>query len=470
MKLPFALESWYPLTHGGLGAPRVLGAQAPATAFEVRDAWRQCGPDEVLVLVDSGPASLARALTRRRGRRSLAATLAPELSLQGQVERWRVLPGTGGSHVLMPSLCGGLESGLPLLPAGRRRWRLARRVLLVAERLGLGDRVGFGELLVAVKGRRSTSPGCTWLAQRPAALSAIALGVPGLLRKATLRVCDPGGAAQGFLKLSLTDAARSRVLHEAETLERVAQLAPTSALAPRLLARGETQDSAWLVQSPLPGGRSADHLSEVHVTYLVQLARLGAHSVSRADLGALPAARERIDELRGRVEPDWVLAMQGLAHALSSALGQHEVPCGPAHGDFTPWNLAQDGERLAAFDWEFADWSAPVLSDLVHFHLQTGILVRRAAAPLLLAELEALVRGPARRLLVERGLETTDALTFIGLEVLRAATADELLNSIERPPFAQVEWLRSTRVELARLLAGRLLAAGRAPAGRASAA
>jgi hypothetical protein len=347
---------------------------------------------------------------------------------------------------------------------------LARRLLQASERLGLGDRMGFGELLVAVKERPSAAPGCGWLASRPHAIAAISLGVPGLLRKATARICRPDGRVQGYLKLSLTGAARARVLHEADTLERLARMAPTSGLAPDLLERGETPGSAWLVQSPLPDRRSPQHLTDSHVAFLAELARRTPCSLAPAQLGSLRDARKHLDALRAQVEATWILAMEHLLQALSSELGEREVPCGLAHGDFTPWNLALAGPRLAAFDWEFADWSAPVLTDLVHFHLQTGILLRRAPAAVLLPELEAVVQGPARRLLLERGLCTTDALTFIGLQVLQAATADEYTHSIERPPFAQVQWLRRTRLELAQLIAKRLSLVGRRQRGSAQAA
>ena len=456
MSLPYGLDAWYPLTHGRLNAPQVLGENAPASADEIREAWLRTPPGQALVIIDAVPAPQAKGMIRRLGRPSMAARMASELCAGGRVDRWHIAPGTGGSHVLLPARRGGIEAGLPLLPAGRRRWRVARGGLLLAERLGLGECAGFGELLVAAKERRPSLPACQWIAERPSAITPVSLGVPGLLRKATLRVCRSDGQVEGYLKLSMGDAARARVSHEAETLERLGRTMAECGLAPRLLDRGETLESAWLVQSPLTGQRSPDRLTDAHTAFLSKLAQHTATALPFSELGAMRAARKHLDVLRTRVEPEWIRVIEDLIEAISSALAGREIPCTLAHGDFTPWNLALDGSHLAAFDWEFADWTAPALSDLVHFHLQTGILVRRVSAATLLDELGEVLRGPALQLLTERGLSYSDALAYIGLEVLRAATADEHLNSIERPPFAQVKWLRDTRLELAQLITGRL--------------
>lgn len=48
-----------------------------------------------------------------------------------------------------------------------------------------------------------------------------------------------------------------------------------------------------------------------------------------------------------------------------------------AHGDFTPWNMYIDGEKLYLYDWEQSNTELPLLYDLFHFHFQTGVLSKR---------------------------------------------------------------------------------------------
>lgn len=47
-----------------------------------------------------------------------------------------------------------------------------------------------------------------------------------------------------------------------------------------------------------------------------------------------------------------------------------------SHGDFTPWNMFIGNNKLYLYDWEMAQFSAPVLFDLFHYHFQTGIYLK----------------------------------------------------------------------------------------------
>lgn len=46
-----------------------------------------------------------------------------------------------------------------------------------------------------------------------------------------------------------------------------------------------------------------------------------------------------------------------------------------AHGDFTPWNMYLNEDKIALYDWEMYREEAPALFDLFHFHYQKGILM-----------------------------------------------------------------------------------------------
>lgn len=48
-----------------------------------------------------------------------------------------------------------------------------------------------------------------------------------------------------------------------------------------------------------------------------------------------------------------------------------------AHGDFTPWNMFVTKSQLHVYDWEAAMHYAPLLYDLIHYHFQTGIFVKK---------------------------------------------------------------------------------------------
>ncbi|TAE47568.1 MAG: hypothetical protein EAZ89_17535 [Bacteroidetes bacterium] len=69
--------------------------------------------------------------------------------------------------------------------------------------------------------------------------------------------------------------------------------------------------------------------------------------------------------------------------------------CGPAHGDFTPWNQFFDGQRLYLYDWELFGAQYPALYDLFHFIYQTGGLLRRHSYPRIREEIDRALRLPA---------------------------------------------------------------------------
>lgn len=53
---------------------------------------------------------------------------------------------------------------------------------------------------------------------------------------------------------------------------------------------------------------------------------------------------------------------------------------GAAHGDCAPWNLLRSGRRWVLIDWEEASESAPPFYDVLHYYVQTLVLLRRRSA------------------------------------------------------------------------------------------
>jgi len=47
------------------------------------------------------------------------------------------------------------------------------------------------------------------------------------------------------------------------------------------------------------------------------------------------------------------------------------------HGDFTPWNMFVEEEKIHLYDWENFKDTAPFLFDLFHFHFQTGTHLKK---------------------------------------------------------------------------------------------
>ena len=67
------------------------------------------------------------------------------------------------------------------------------------------------------------------------------------------------------------------------------------------------------------------------------------------------------------------------------------------HGDFAPWNLRGQAGRRTVIDWEKACPHGPPLWDLLHYEVQTGILVDHLTARAVLQRVDDLLAAPATR-------------------------------------------------------------------------
>lgn len=68
-----------------------------------------------------------------------------------------------------------------------------------------------------------------------------------------------------------------------------------------------------------------------------------------------------------------------------------EIHLGFSHGDFTPWNMYKDEEKIALYDWELANSNAPIGFDAFHFIIQKGILVERKPWKIIRAEIDVII-------------------------------------------------------------------------------
>lgn len=67
------------------------------------------------------------------------------------------------------------------------------------------------------------------------------------------------------------------------------------------------------------------------------------------------------------------------------------------HGDFTPWNIRRRGGDWTVIDWEKACAQGPPLWDLLHYEVQTAVLVNRWGARAVLEAVDDLIASPSTR-------------------------------------------------------------------------
>ena len=447
---PFSLDAWYPLLVAGPVTLRSAGDDV--TPAGLRAAWRALAPGEALAVVDRARVPSAR--LGRMFRRGRAARVLGRMSDVTRLDRWYVLPGTGGSHTLLPRSPAGFAAGTSLLPGGRALWRVAREVLRRGARLA--PALGLDELVVAVKG--PAAPALMTALARPGVTVALTLGVPGPVRKAVVRAVDRRGRVLGVAKLPLTEHATERIRHEGDALAGLA-----AGFGPRLLDR---DGGRWLWMEDVVGRRSGNRFRAQHHDFLARLTE-GARSVPLQRIDIVRAARRRL-AVSPPKDRELAAALRGLDEALA-ARGDVALLCAPAHGDFTPWNLMRTRTGLLALDWEFRLEEAPRLFDLLHFFLQTSVLVEHLAPAELVERFRADRAGPLASHSSRLGIDSCEARLHFAVYLLHQTLLDDHLHSIEHPPFVQVEWLRDARLELAGCLTRELARAPGRTHGRVAA-
>ncbi len=411
---PLEIARWVGPLHGSSRSLRLAGEQDSAIAP---------APGETVVWTSSR--SLPRA-TLGRDRR---------------VRRYLRFPGTGGGFVLLDAdHLAVFRAGIGLLPGGRRITRLARSLVRASSHLGMQRGLASGELVLVEGDGGSSRPLHERFPGLPVELAwNIASGVPGRDQKTIVQLVTLDGRVVAYAKIAHNEHSRALVAHEAHALERLATL---DVGAPRCLGFESGAHGTMLVQTAVGGEVWRGQFGLPQTRFLERLERATARRLPLEEVASHRTAMGGLAALEHRADPDWWQLFHELAGRLRSAAQGKLLPCAMAHGDFTPWNgVIADGEARA-FDWEHARDLAPRLHDAFHFVLQQAVLIERVEPRRLRALLEARTAGLSRE----------EWLVQLAAYVLDIAVADETIQLVERSPFAQVDWLRGARVELARTL------------------
>lgn len=89
--------------------------------------------------------------------------------------------------------------------------------------------------------------------------------------------------------------------------------------------------------------------------------------------------------LEGSHRPPRRPPLDEIVREIQVALGQlpkpPDTPCDwrPMHGDFTPWNLRQVGDRISLIDWESAGWGPPFADQTLYVAASEALRLRRPA-------------------------------------------------------------------------------------------
>jgi len=316
--------------------------------------------------------------------------------LQGNDASPAAAPRPRGEHAVL--------AGRFMIPLDRRKTAAAsldiynpqRRIAKIAKALlRVGLRSGVAQIFLRHRAGWGSLAGVRTFLIRAVACEdiaiAVSLGTPGPNQKPTIQIMDRAGRILGYAKAGRSERAIASIQGEEQALRRLETAQFSTAVLPRLLDAGWADDNYVLVQSSCPRARESQTIvpDGRHVCFLAELQ--GLHPSYRE----LPFPDDaELAEMR-------LAGFHYYAHLIESArtrwCDRGAFLSGPAHGDFTPWNIRSGGAALFVFDWEAFDERTPAGWDLFHFLVAGAVEVRGAKPGAIYAQVAK--PGPIRDLI-----------------------------------------------------------------------
>ena len=205
-------------------------------------------------------------------------------------------------------------------------------------------------------------------------------------RALVLMPFDRHGRLVAVAKVARGEAARAVLRREHEILVRVSEMGIDGLTVPGPLAHVETPELSYLVMTPLTS-RQSNGPMPVPVAQMQALARRGQQSSAPLrDTPAVAQLRKGVSSLEDPVQSAWTTAA---LERLLAELGDVTVTQGAWHGDWVPWNMAREGQKVLLWDWEHFDPQGLYGWDHLHYlaqHFRTSRGTTPAVEDLWVAE------------------------------------------------------------------------------------
>jgi hypothetical protein len=312
--------------------------------------------------------------------------------------RWSVLFGRGQRPLLVPAAARRVQKRALACFVPRGLKALHGAVLLRAN-AWLPPGALLPEFALAEGARGFLPPRLPF---QPPAHTAVQIGTPGPYQKAAVLLMSESGAGIAIAKIAMVPGADHQVTREAGWLREFEGVPELEYQIPRLLGEGVTLTGRrYLVTSLAPGTRVTREFTRKHAAFLGALGRAGH------DVMSFPASPccDYLTRTLARIEIHLTRAERALLRAVladcHAVLAGWTGPFVRAHGDFVPWNIRVDGERIFVFDWEYARAAANPLADAFNFFVLQRAVTGRGLGPRFMCATRRRVGHVARQLYPE---------------------------------------------------------------------
>jgi thymidylate kinase len=201
------------------------------------------------------------------------------------------------------------------------------------------------------------------------------LGTPGAQRKIGV-VLEREGRAVAFAKVATNKETLALLSVERNAIRAMQDMQLGELTLPQLI---DQREQAILVQTSVaaPDQWRSPVFTEAHARAVVGMAKGSVLTGTLVGMRLNARYRHRVFQLMRMPLAGAQRRVLDLLKRGASTFGVDGIHAAPAHGDLTPWNTYCTPNGLAAYDWEMFNVEAPALYDVVHFHMQQGIIVDR---------------------------------------------------------------------------------------------
>ncbi len=201
-------------------------------------------------------------------------------------------------------------------------------------------------------------------------------------------VFEENESGNSFYKVATTIQSEKIIHNEENTIRRVETLNSNSFYIPKIKKSSENfleiQDVSALSQR-------YKTLENIHINSLKEINDLEKKVVDWEIFSKNLEIDENFTKIKEVNDPRIPRGILKKLHLLREQSQKEEIHLGFCHGDFTPWNMYKDGDKIALYDWELANYNAPIGFDAFHFIIQKGILVDRKPWKVIRSEINAII-------------------------------------------------------------------------------
>jgi thymidylate kinase len=238
-----------------------------------------------------------------------------------------------------------------------------------------------------------------WISKQAYSQFSIFTGTVGPNRKAIIELSQMG-RTRAFIKYALSKQSEELIQNEISTLRWLKTCKLHTIQIPELITSHKHQ--AVLENIKPEGITSSAKFSEVHFKALFELFTSSMHTNTVKETDYWNQIETQIQQI---TNDDAVPYSKNILKNLKRLSGliqtDAKVILSRSHGDFTPWNMYPQGERLFLYDWELSQAAVPVFHDLFHYIFQSEILLFHSDFLKIQASIDGIIEKPYSQRLIE---------------------------------------------------------------------